>query len=109
MKTLRVICLTLFALLCTGAVSGATVVKFRIHSASGGAGKVEWLPSPAAAELAKSVAFQLTGGDWQEVRVELPAEGKLGIVRLYLPAQKEPVQLDWIAIKSGSESLQSQF
>ena len=82
-----------------GKTSGPTVVRFRVRTASGSEGKVEWLPTPAAADKAKSVAFQITGGDWQEVSVPLPAEGVLGIVRLYLPAQKESVQLDWIELK----------
>ena len=49
-----------------------------------------FLPLIAAANLA--------AGDWQDVAVELPAEGAPGIVRLYLPAQKDPVQLDWIEL-----------
>jgi hypothetical protein len=60
---------------------------------------VEWRPTPQADAQAKSVAFHLAGGDWQEVSVKLPAEGALGIVRLYLPAQKAPVQLDWVELK----------
>ena len=70
---------------------------------------MEWLPPPQAGDEAKSVAFQLVGGDWQEVGVELPAEGTLGIVRLYLPAQTAPVQLDWITLQSGKASLHSNF
>ena len=89
-----------------GKTSGPTVVKFRVRTASGGVGKVEWLPTPAAADQAKSVAFQIPAGDWQELTVQLPAEGPLGIVRLYLPAQKESVQLDWIELKSAGEKSQ---
>ncbi len=93
-----------------GKMSGATVVKFRVRTATGGAGKVEWLPTPAAVDEAKSVPFQITGGEWQEVSVPLPAEAVLGIVRLYLPAQKEPVQLDWIELKpAGNKSQRSDF
>ena len=95
--------------LAAGKFAGPTVVKFRARSASGGAGKVEHLPTPAAADKAKSVAFQLTAGDWQDVSVELPADGTLGIVRLYLPAQKEAVQIDWISIQSGAETRRSDF
>jgi hypothetical protein len=84
-----------------GKLAGPGEVKFRARSASGGAGKVEWLPTPQASDQARSVTFQLTGGDWQEVSVQLPAEGALGIVRLYLPAKKVPVQIDWIEIGSG--------
>ncbi len=92
-----------------GKLSGPTVVKFRAKSASGGPGKVEWLPTPTAPEKAKSVSFQLAGGDWQEVSVELPATGALGILRLYLPAQKETLQLDWVALQSGKETRRSDF
>lgn len=52
-----------------------------------------------AATEAKSVAFQLAAGDWRELTVELPAVGTLGILRLYLPAAKEPVELDWVELK----------
>ena len=86
-----------------GKMSGPTVVTFRARSAGGGAGKVEWLPTPAATEKAKSVEFKLTGGDWQSVTVELPADGVLGIVRLYLPAAAQPVELDWVELKPAKE------
>ena len=84
----------------TGRMEGPTFVKFRARSTAGGAGKIEWLPAPHAPEQAKSVAFQLIGGDWQEIGLRLPAEGALGILRLYLPAQQEPVQLDWVEIQA---------
>ncbi len=94
--------------LAAGKVSGPAVVKFRAQSATSGAGKVEWIPSVQAADKAsaKSVPFQLAGGDWQEVTVELPAPGALGIVRLYLPATKEPVELDWVELKSAQGRIQ---
>ena len=85
-----------------GKMSGATSVKLRIRSKTGGAGKVEWLPTPQAADKARSVPFQIAVGDWQDVAVELPAEGTLGIIRLHLPAQKDPVQLDWIELKPAN-------
>jgi arylsulfatase A-like enzyme len=89
-----------------GKLSGPATVAFRSKSTVGGPGKVEWLPTPQAADKAKSVSFQLKGGDWQEVRVELPAEGALGIIRLYLPAGKEPVSLDWVELKPAKTKLQ---
>ncbi len=95
--------------LAAGKLVGPAVMKFRARSATGGGGKVAWLPTPQATDKAKSVAFQLTAGDWQEVTVALPAEGALGIVRLYLPAQKAPVQLDWIELQSGQENRRSDF
>ncbi len=82
-----------------GNMTGPATVKFRVRSANGGAGKVEWLPTPQAVVEAKSVPFEFTGGDWREVSVQIPAKGPLGIVRLYLPATKEPVQLDRVEFK----------
>lgn len=85
-----------------GRMEGATTVAFKVKSEHGGAGKVEWLPSPAAADMAKSVEYRITGGDWQEIVVTLPAEGTLGILRLYLPAQKDPVQIDYVDVKPAN-------
>ena len=79
--------------------AGPTIVKFRARAGIDCAGKVEWLQIPQATDKAKSVAFQLAGGGWRELAVELPATGKLGILRLYLPAEKDAVQLDWMALK----------
>jgi hypothetical protein len=86
-----------------GKITAPATMKFRIRSESGGAGKVECLPAPTASDQAKSVAFQFAGGDWQEPTVELPADAAHGVVRLYLPAQKEAVQIDWIELKAGGQ------
>ena len=83
-----------------GKIGGPTVVSLRVRSTAGGAGKVEWLPTPQDTDKAKSVLFNLKASEeWQELTVTLPAEGTLGILRLYLPAQKEPLLLDWIEVK----------
>jgi hypothetical protein len=92
-----------------GKLVGQTVMRFRSRTATGGKGKVEWLPTPQASEKAQSIAFQLSAGDWQEITVELPAEGALGIVRLYLPAQTERVQIDWVELLSGNDTRRSDF
>jgi hypothetical protein len=92
---------TPFLAFAAGKFAGPTVVKFRLRSAVGGAGKVEWLPKPQAIEQAKSVPFAVTAGEWQEKSVSLPATGLLGIVRLYLPANHRPVQLSWIEFQSA--------
>ena len=53
--------------------------------------------------------FRLAGGDWQDLSVELPAEGPLGIVRLYLPAQKEPVEIDYIELHASGAAKRWDF
>lgn len=92
-------------------VNGPATVKFRARSAPGGAGKIEWLPAAtaAAAADAKSLPFTLAPGDWQEITVSIPATGPLGILRLYLPAQKQPVLVDWVELKAGGKLKRWEF
>jgi hypothetical protein len=89
-------------------LSGPTTVKLRVHATEIGAGKVEWLPNPKASD-AKSVPFEITKTDWQEITVQVPAEGPLGILRLYLPAQKHPVEIDWIDLQSAKAKQRTEF
>lgn len=81
-----------------GKQAGPVAVKFRVRSAAGGTGKVEWLGDVAAGAQPQSVAFKIEAGEWREVTVELPAKGLLGITRLYLPAGAQPVDVDWIEV-----------
>ncbi|MBV6501404.1 MAG: hypothetical protein CJBNEKGG_03915 [Prosthecobacter sp.] len=94
--------------LAAGRHGGLTTVKFRIQAAAG-ASHVDWLPAGVEGK-ARRVDFTLKDG-WQEVVVELPAEGALGILRIYLPMQENPVELDWIEISSqkGGGPLRTTF
>ena len=85
-----------------GKQSGPAVMRLRVRLAESGSGKVEWLPSAAASDTrgSNSVPFELRGGDWQEVVVEVPATGPLGILRVYLPAGQQPVEVDWIELEA---------
>ena len=77
--------------------NGPAVVKFRARCAKGGEAKIEWLNSGGDKknEKPQSAPFTISGGDWQEVAVKIPAQGPLGILRLYLPAQAQSVEIDW--------------
>ena len=90
-------------------VSGPATVKFRARSAAGGAGKIEWLPAATAAADATSLPFTLAPGDWQEITVSIPATGPLGMLRLYLPAQTQPVAVDWVELKAGEQLQRWEF
>ena len=35
--------------------------------------------------------------------MNVPADGPLGILRVYLPAQEQPVEIDWIEFVSGDK------
>ena len=86
-----------------GKLTGKSTVKIRVRSSIAGEGKVEWLPTPQANDKAQSVPYHLAsdGDDWQEISIDLRAEGPLGIVRLYLPVQEEAIQIDSIELQSG--------
>jgi hypothetical protein len=60
---------------------------------------------------ARSVPFTLPRGDWQELTIQIPATGALGIVRIYLPRQDQPVEIDWIEITSqdGRKPTRTEF
>jgi hypothetical protein len=70
--------------------------SFRIRSETGGAGKVEWIPSSGKMQF---VPFQVPAGEWQDISADIPATAALGIFRLYLPAQSAPVELDHVELK----------
>lgn len=92
-----------------GKHNGPTTLKARIK-AQAGTSHVDWLPQGVEGK-AKRSDFTLKGGDWEEITVELPAEGPLGIVRLYLPMQETPVEIDWIELtsKNGSKPTRTGF
>jgi arylsulfatase A-like enzyme len=89
--------------------SGPTTAKFRIK-AKAGSSHFDWLPGGVGSKPQR-VDFTLKGGDWEEISVELPAEGPLGIVRLYLPMQEQAVEIDWIELssKNGSKPTRTAF
>ncbi|MDD4872684.1 MAG: sulfatase [Kiritimatiellae bacterium] len=95
----------------TGKLTGPAVMKFRTRSAQGGKGKIEWLPPNRTVATAQpqSVPFELAGGDWQTINVDLPAKGPLGILRLYLPAQQQPVELSWVELKAKGKPVRWNF
>ncbi|MFA7003288.1 MAG: sulfatase [Verrucomicrobiia bacterium] len=86
-----------------GNVTGPAILKLRVRSSAGGAAKLEWVPGGAGKPSgAKSVAFDVPAGDWRELLVDIPATGPLGIIRLYLPASDNPLELDWIELRAKS-------
>jgi arylsulfatase A-like enzyme len=89
--------------------SGPTTAKFRIK-AKGGSSHFDWLLGGVGSKEQR-VDFTVKGGDWEEISVELPAEGPLGIVRLYLPMQEQTVEIDWIELtsKNGSKPTRTAF
>jgi hypothetical protein len=85
--------------------SGPLTLKLRARSAAGGAGKVQWVTKDQEdfPKEGQVVPFNLpAGADWQDVTVEIPMKGEARILRLYLPADKGPVEVESIRWISGA-------
>jgi len=91
-----------------GRTTGPVVFALHVRSISGGEGKIEWLGDTKAGAEPKSVPFKIAAGDWQELSVEVPAQGQLGTTRLYLPASQQPVDVDWIELRHKSPDAKPQ-
>lgn len=85
----------------TAGVSGPMTVKLRMRSGTAGDGKIEWIAPKADMKSAKSVPYKLAAGDWQEITVQVPASGAIGILRIYFPATDKPVEIDRIELKAA--------
>ncbi len=91
-------------------MAGPLTLKLRIQSAAGGAGKVQWKTSdqdtfPTDAQV---VHFTLPAGkQWQDITLEVPVQGRAGIVRLYLPADKSPVEIQTIQFSGSDGAIKS--
>ena len=88
---------------------GPGQVILRARCAAGGEAKIEWVPPGKTAAEAASVPYKLAAGDWQEVSVPLPADANLGILRVYLPAQQQPVEVKWIELKTADKAKRWDF
>jgi len=67
-------------------LSGPAVIKLRVRSASGGAGKIESFPNGSADPQGMvAVPLEIKAGDWQDVQVTLSNAAQLGTLRVYLP------------------------
>ena len=85
----------------TGKLTGPATLTLRLRSSTGGRGKVEWLPLGAAVPKGEhSAPYEVTGGDWQTVAIELNESGPLGTLRIHLPAPDQSLEIDWIELRS---------
>lgn len=90
--------------------NGPITLRLRARSGTGGPGKVRWTTQDQTEfpETGQTVEFTLSPGrDWQDVTVDIPLHGELRIVRLYLPADRAPVELASIAYIGEREPLKS--
>ena len=90
-------------------LAGPLTLKMRLRG-KGGAGKVRWKTANQEAfpEQGQAVEFTLAAGDeWREVALELPVKGRTGIVRLYLPMNQGPVEIQSIEFIGKDDKTQA--
>ena len=85
---------------------GPVEVRIRIRAAKDGTARLQWRTEgqdgfPASGQRKP---FAVTGGDWQELSVLLPVQGKLVQLRLFMPDLKRPTEIDWIEVGSAGEN-----
>lgn len=80
--------------------TGPATLRFRLRTPAAGPSKIEWIPPGGKA---RSVPYAVAASpDWQEIEVAIPGEGSLGILRLHLPVRGQPIELDWVRLKSAA-------
>lgn len=90
-------------------LTGPLTVRCRIRAHAQATAKIVWLEPGKAPEPANHVTFELAAGPWQTHAIDVPAKGPAGILRLHVPAQNEPVELDWIELQSASRTRRWDF
>jgi arylsulfatase A-like enzyme len=79
--------------------TGPLTLGFRMRSMAGGKGKVRWKTADQDSfpESSQVVNYNLPAGStWQDITISLPAKSRIGVVRMYFPAGKSPVEVQTI-------------
>lgn len=83
-----------------------TQLTFRIKSPHGGKGKVTWANETPKIQ---STNFTLKENEWTEHTLTITPKKDLGILRVHLPANQGPIQIDRLELLSGGIKVRSDF
>jgi len=76
--------------------NGPMTLKIRVRTTAGGVGEVQWKTAGQTGFPKEGQVAEFTvpaGAEWQDVTVEIPVKERAAIIRLYLPAQRAPVEI----------------
>jgi arylsulfatase A-like enzyme len=85
---------------------GPVTVALHLRTPVDGTGKLECVTPGKPGEqttTTRRATFALQGGYWQTPTVDIPGQKPFGILRVYLPVQKQPVEIDWIELRFAHE------
>ena len=88
---------------------GSVYAKLRVRSQKNGQARFQWRTEgqDAFPKNGQTKSFEIRAGDWRELAVPLPVSGTLVHLRFFPPAQKQPIEIDWIDVGSASGSKES--
>ncbi len=83
--------------------NGPAEIRMRIRTDVDGKARFQWRTEgqDLFPKTGQTKSFAIAAEGWQELKVSLPIEGRLVHVRLFLPSQKNSVEIDWI--EAGSK------
>lgn len=92
-------------------IQGPATLVVRMKCDEDGVGKVQILPSGSASNTQnkQDAAYSIQGAERQEIEIRIPIESSLGILRLYLPIQATPIDIDWIELTAGEKTVRWDF
>ncbi|MEQ1858508.1 MAG: sulfatase [Chthoniobacteraceae bacterium] len=84
--------------------TGAAELHLRVKAPAGGTGQVHWRLADATDFAAEhAVKFELAAGDgWRDVAVPVPSKGSVVQVRVFLPAEKGPIELSVLDVRAAN-------
>jgi arylsulfatase A-like enzyme len=90
---------------------GPGVLRFRMRSPKNGKGQIQWRSKGQTSfpESGQMQSFLAEGAVWQEHEVGIEEKNGIVHLRLFMPQQKQPVEIDWIEISwQGDDEIKSQ-
>lgn len=89
-------------------MEGPVQARFRMRAKEDGRARLQWRSEgqDLFPKNGQDKSFQYAGGDWQEVSLRLPVEGRLVHLRFFPPKSGQPVEIDWIELESAGEGVE---
>ena len=85
-------------------VQGPANFRVRIRTKADGTIRLQWRTDQQATfpKDGQTASVEIEGGDWRVLSMPLATEDQLVHLRLFLPAQKQPIEIDWLEVVSSA-------
>lgn len=88
--------------------NGPAEIRMRLKTKRAGTGQIQWRTEGQNRfpKTGQRTSFEVGGGDWQELSVPLQVEERFVHLRLYLTDTKQPIEIDWIELRTQAKDRQ---